>query len=409
MTHPFFSPSTVRKYIRLSLIAFALSLVLAHVGAIAARAHWADLSTAEIDIQPSHIDTTITLPTQWVSFADHNQDQRLSRAEIQDSRVALEAFLSDRLPFTNRQAPADAIALIIPDTSPQRSQPNSSNDPARTANGLADSPQNSRAVLATEGDSPSNTHSTLTLRHQWNDPLDDVVLRYYLFAEDSSNAQALATVVQNDGQRNANTPEIRHVVFTPDSPTFSLETASLGRQFVDFLLLGIGHILTGYDHILFLVSLLVVGGGLRELWKIVTAFTLAHSITLSLAVLNIVTLPSIWVERAIALSLIYIAAENIFRRDIKHRWRLTFAFGLIHGLGFAGILQDLNLATANLPLVLTSFNLGVEIGQLVIISITFMALQWIQQQSWAMKIRYLVSSGAVAMGCVFLLQRFSLS
>ena len=180
--------------------------------------------------------------------------------------------------------------------------------------------------------------------------------------------------------------------FTPADPTLVLRSFhAQRRQFFDFLRLGVGHILTGYDHILFLMSLLVVGGGLRELWKIVTAFTLAHSVTLSLAVLNIVTLPSVWVERAIALSLIYVAVENIVRRRMNHRWQLTFAFGLIHGLGFAGILQELNVSTVNLPLVLTSFNLGVEIGQLVIISVTFMAFQWLDQQQWSIKIRYLVS------------------
>ncbi|MEM9214557.1 MAG: HupE/UreJ family protein [Cyanobacteria bacterium P01_F01_bin.150] len=382
------------QYLRLSLIAIFLSLVLTSFGAIASHAHWADLATIEIDVQSLHVDATITLPTQWVSFADQNQDQRLSPAEIQNSRNALETFLSDRLPFTNRQQPADSIELIIPESL------------------LNDNAETSRPALpnSTSSAAPSNTHSSLNLRYQWEQPTDDVVITYNLFDDNRSTAQALGTIVQSRGNGDRNQPSTHHVVFTAESPTFALATVqSQGRQFFDFLRLGMGHILTGYDHILFLISLLVVGGGLRELWKVVTAFTLAHSVTLSLAALNLVSLPSVWIERAIALSLIYVAAENIFRQSITHRWQLTFVCGLIHGLGFAGILQDLNLSTVNLPLVITGFNLGIEIGQLVIISVTFIVLQWLRNQSWSMKIRYLVSWSTGAMGCLFLIQRFSIS
>ena len=382
------------SYLRLSLSAIVLSLLLTGVGAIATHAHWADLSTAEINVHPAYVDATVTLPTQWVAFADQNQDQRLSLREIQNSRDELQDFLSDRLPFTNRQQPADAIALIIPEDAPGLSSSSSFPSPPNTE---------SSAVS-------KDTHSALTLRYRWDMPMDDLVITYNLFGEDRGTAQALATIVQSKGKGDGAQSSTRHVVFTPDSPTVALRTIQAqGRQFFDFLRLGVAHILTGYDHILFLISLLVAGGGLRELWKIVTAFTLAHSITLSLAVLNIVTLPSVWVERAIALSLIYVAVENIFRKQIHHRWRLTFAFGLIHGLGFAGILQELNLSTVNLPLVLTSFNLGVELGQLVIISVTYTALQWLRHQPWSMHLRYTVSWGVGIIGCLLLAQRFSIS
>lgn len=394
---PFVMPhsgSKIWKYLRLSLSAIVLSLVLTSFSATTSQAHWADLSTAEIDVRASSVDATVTLPTQWVAFADHNQDQQLSLAEIQNSRDALEKFLSDRLPFTNRQSPAAAIALITPETS--------QSDDVEPSVPL---PPNAESSIT-----PTDTHSSLTLRYQWDQPIDDLVITYNLFGDDKNTAQALVTIVQLAENDQPNPPTTRHVVFTPAAPTLALRSFhAKRRQFFDFLSLGVGHILTGYDHILFLISLLVVGGGLRELWKIVTAFTLAHSVTLSLAVLNIVTLPSVWVERAIALSLIYVAVENILRRRMNHRWRLTFAFGLIHGLGFAGILQDLNLSTVNLPLVLTSFNLGVEIGQLVIISAAFMAFQWIDRQRWSMKIRYLVSWSVGIIGCILLTQRFLVS
>jgi hypothetical protein len=115
----------------------------------------------------------------------------------------------------------------------------------------------------------------------------------------------------------------------------------------------------------------------RRLWpvvKVVTAFTIAHSITLSLAALDIVRIPSSIIEPAIAASIIYVAAENFLSRDIDKRWRDTFCFGLIHGFGFASALQEFGLPRNALIPALASFNLGVEIGQIAIVSLVVPAL-----------------------------------
>src|SRR4029079_4127899 len=109
-----------------------------------------------------------------------------------------------------------------------------------------------------------------------------------------------------------------------------------------FVLLGIEHILTGYDHLLFLLGLLLRGGSWLGLAKIVTAFTLAHSVTLARAVLNIVTLPDRLVEAVIALSIAFVAAENIFLNPVaSRRWVVSFCFGLVHGFGFSTALREL--------------------------------------------------------------------
>ena len=130
---------------------------------------------------------------------------------------------------------------------------------------------------------------------------------------------------------------------------------------------GIAHIFLGYDHIAFLAAVVLWARRLWPVVKVVTAFTLAHSITLSLAALDIVRIPSSIIEPAIAASIVYVAAENFLSRDIDKRWRDTFGFGLIHGFGFASALQEFGLPRSALIPALASFNFGVEIGQIVIV------------------------------------------
>ncbi len=143
----------------------------------------------------------------------------------------------------------------------------------------------------------------------------------------------------------------------------------VSTRFLNFLGLGLKHILIGYDHLLFLFSLLIVSRRLDETLKVITSFTVAHSVTLALATLNWVRLPSRVVEPLIAASIVFVALENLLRRELPQgRWRLVFGFGLIHGLGFASVLQDLGVGAdgRGVGLPLFSFNLGVELGQLLV-------------------------------------------
>lgn len=183
-------------------------------------------------------------------------------------------------------------------------------------------------------------------------------------------------------------------IFSPEKAAqhFELSELSLLRQFLDYAKEGVWHIWIGFDHILFLLSLLLpavlyrtqkhwqaVAGfrpALIDVLKIVTAFTLAHSITLTLATLGVVTLPSRLVESAIAASVVLSALNNIFPVIEGRRWVVAFAFGLIHGFGFASVLADLGLPQDALLLALVGFNLGVEGGQLAIVSI-FLPLAYV--------------------------------
>ena len=141
-----------------------------------------------------------------------------------------------------------------------------------------------------------------------------------------------------------------------------------------YLEAGIEHIFLGYDHIAFIAAVVLWARRLWPVVKVVTAFTLAHSITLSLAALDIVRIRSSIIEPAIAASIVYVAVENFFSRDIDKRWRDTFCFGLIHGFGFASALQEFGLPRGALVPALASFNLGVEIGQIAIVSLVVPAL-----------------------------------
>jgi len=182
----------------------------------------------------------------------------------------------------------------------------------------------------------------------------------------------------------------RVAILGSDAPIqrFTLGEQSTWKQFIDYANEGVWHIWTGYDHILFLLSLLLPAVLVRasvpgERWeptpsfrtafvdvlKVVTAFTLAHSITLSLAALSIVSLPSRLVESCIAASVVLAALNNVRPVVYRGRWVIAFFFGLIHGFGFASVLGDLGLPQESLLLALVAFNLGVEVGQLAIVTV----------------------------------------
>ena len=136
-----------------------------------------------------------------------------------------------------------------------------------------------------------------------------------------------------------------------------------------YLASGAEHILVGYDHVAFLLALLLWARNLWSVVKVVTAFTLSHSITLSLAALDLVSLPGGLVEPLIAASVVAVALENFFDRRIERRWRVAFFLGFIHGFGFAGALRDVGLPQDALLIALGFFNIGVEIGQVAIVAL----------------------------------------
>jgi hydrogenase/urease accessory protein HupE len=172
-----------------------------------------------------------------------------------------------------------------------------------------------------------------------------------------------------------------------------------------FLVLGVEHIFTGYDHILFLFGLLLVGRGFRNLVTIVTSFTLAHSTTLTLATLGLVWPASWTIEGAIALSIAYVGLENLVSTNMSHRWKIAFAFGLVHGFGFATILRDMELPRRALMTSLFAFNGGVELGQLAIVALMIPVLRVIRRTQYQERVIRYASLVIVAMGVYWFYER----
>lgn len=223
------------------------------------------------------------------------------------------------------------------------------------------------------------TYAVMRFTAQCGAPIETLGVRYGLFFDIDPQHKGLLRLQYEGATRSA--------IFTPDK---AMQELVLGRpdklrQFIDFCAEGVWHIWIGFDHILFLLALLLPAVLYREnkrwnavhafapaFWsvlKIVTAFTVAHSITLSLATLGVVSLPSRLVEATIAASVVIAALNNLFPLFSERRWAMAFLFGLIHGFGFASVLSDLGLPQDALLLSLIGFNVGVEVGQLAIVAV----------------------------------------
>jgi hypothetical protein len=176
----------------------------------------------------------------------------------------------------------------------------------------------------------------------------------------------------------------QRTIFTTDAHAY-LHTIE------SFVLLGIEHIFTGYDHLAFLVGLLIVTTNLGNLIKIITSFTVAHSITLALSTFNIVVLPSRLTESLIPLTIGYVAVENLLRTRVVERYYIAFVFGLIHGFGFSNVLREMQLSRSHLAISLFSFNAGVEVGQLSFVLVLFPLILYIGRSEWKLQTRVAVS------------------
>jgi hydrogenase/urease accessory protein HupE len=175
-----------------------------------------------------------------------------------------------------------------------------------------------------------------------------------------------------------------------------------------FITSGIHHILIGPDHILFLIALLLTGGSWLTLVRIVTAFTVGHSVTLSLAALNIVTPPPTFIEPAIALSIVFVGADNLVRGDGRDlRAWVALVFGLVHGFGFANVLREFGLPDTALAWSLLSFNVGVEIGQLAIVLLVATALAAVRRYNivLATRVAFAGSLIVIAAGTYWFVER----
>jgi len=190
------------------------------------------------------------------------------------------------------------------------------------------------------------------------------------------------------------------VSFTQTERDYLYDTGyvpALSARLWVFLQLGLKHIFLGYDHLCFLLALIVVSR-FRELVKIVTAFTLAHTLTLILTATQMVTLPTRLVEAGIALTIVYVALENFWIKSTNQRWRLAFFFGLVHGFGFANLLRQLDLPPTGMIRSLLSFNVGVEFAQMGIVLALLPFSIWLAQWQHGVRVKYAVSVAIFMLG-----------
>jgi hydrogenase/urease accessory protein HupE len=204
---------------------------------------------------------------------------------------------------------------------------------------------------------------------------------------------------------------------TPDQPSFTVAAAPTWLDTArTYFLLGVEHILLGVDHLLFVLALLILVRNTWMLLKVITAFTVAHSITLAVAALDIARIPQAPVEAVIALSIMFVAAETLPQKRKEHDlaskapWIIAFTFGLLHGLGFGGALKEIGLPQSDVPLALLTFNLGVEAGQvlfvLAVLGVKAVVDRLLELKlSWA---RPVISYAIGSMAAVWFAQRVAL-
>ena len=241
-------------------------------------------------------------------------------------------------------------------------------------------------------------------------------LRYgLLFERDPLHRGLLNVTSHGHTQTGVFSPEYRSLDLDLERSTAWNELWSFGRE-------GVWHIWIGFDHILFLISLLLpsvlwwkAGNWqveesfprvFHEVFRIITAFTVAHSITLGLATFNLINLPAQWVESVIAGSVVLAALHNLFPLVQVRRWLVGFVFGLVHGFGFASVLSDLALPSSSMFVALAGFNLGVEVGQLAIVGV-FLPLAFMIRSSWMYR-HLVLQGGSVAIAgiaFIWLLER----
>jgi len=228
-----------------------------------------------------------------------------------------------------------------------------------------------------------------------------------LMAERLLSANADTVTIEVEAPPAESAPEA--VTHVPVAAT-SLEPAVNSQSsFNQFLRLGIEHILKGYDHLLFLLALLIVSRDWLSSFKIITFFTIAHSITLAVATFNLVQVPSRFVEPLIAVSIVYVGVENLLRRGDPHgRWLLTFAFGLIHGFGFAAVLREMGVGSreGGVAMPLFAFNLGVEVGQVIVAAVALPLIWHLRRHDYFLRRAVPACSALVAIaGGIWFVQR----
>ena len=339
-------------------------------------AHDPGLSSLTVCPRPNELEATLTLAVRdaaQLAALDDDRDGRVTKAEFAHGRSQLEAVVATQL-------------IVAPDGKVARPQ---------SIRSRLDENNNVEVHLDFGGavfsslEIQSKIISSLPLGH-----------RQYLEVQNSRGETIFERLLSASADRA--TVQMTRT----NASVAALETVG---SFTNFLTLGVKHILTGYDHLLFLLGLLVVARGFFSSLSIITSFTVAHSITLAAATFNLAHIPSRIVEPLIAASIVYVGIENLWRGDVpKSRQLVTFGFGLIHGFGFSEVLREMGIGAGmgGVALPLLSFNVGVELGQIVLAAVA-LPIIWKLRANPVFMVRWVpaCSAAVVLLGSFWFVER----
>jgi len=244
------------------------------------------------------------------------------------------------------------------------------------------------------------------LNYQCDQPVTSLNINSEAFLDlDDKHVQMLKLVSHNDLRQVLNEGMISNKQRQMQIDNVQQASSLLLNRVWRFIKLGVQHIITGYDHILFVISIILITVGLRDTLKVITSFTIAHSITLALAFFGLLSIPASIVEPLIALTIVYVAYENLLRKRFKRRWLLTFVFGLVHGLGFVGVLQEITMSRDELISSLVAFNLGIELGQILIVIPLLWILKLVREKNWQPQVIRYASLATGLAGMIWFIDR----
>lgn len=370
-------PGKAWRRLSLLLSRQAWLLFCAMLAAPAALAHLMPSGQGAVRLVGDSAYVTVAVPAAALAGFDDNRDGLISAAEIHAHRSLLSMQLNAMFELRSNGPQGPLGRVLFEDMLLSHPGP-----------GVA--PGQGEAEFA------------LLRRYQWDAPVTAPHITVRMFHADATADRRLALqVVRGEQTELAVLTRERH-----GHQYF----AGAWAVFQDFALLGAEHILLGPDHLLFLLTVLVVGAGWRYWLAVVTSFTVAHSITLAASALGYVSAPPAVVEPLIALSIVLLAVDNLWRgaASARHRPWLVFACGLLHGLGIATVLVDMGLSDGNRALSLLAFNLGVEAGQIAFVACVLLGLllagRWLDARWQALFVK-LGSVLAAGIGMMWLVQR----
>jgi hydrogenase/urease accessory protein HupE len=353
-----------------------LVVVLSLLALQETTAHDPGLSSLTICPSPNGLEATLTLAVRdaaQLAELDEERDGRVTKAEFAHGRPQLEAVVATQL-------------IVAPDGKVAR--PQSIRSRLYENNNVEVHLDFGGAVFSSL-EIQSKLIASLPLGH-----------RQYLEVKNSAGETVSERLLSAAADR---------VTAQFAATDANLSTRKIGSSFTNFVTLGVKHILTGYDHLLFLLGLLVVARGFFSSLSIITSFTVAHSITLAAATFNLAHIPSRIVEPLIAASIVYVGIENLWRGDVpKSRQLVTFGFGLIHGFGFSSVLREMGIGAGmgGVALPLLSFNVGVELGQIVVAAVA-LPIIWKLRANPVFMVRWVpaCSASVVLLGSFWFVER----